>query len=280
MATQEDPQAPVEETPKNTVESIAAKINQFHEQFQITKEQVCVTATRQEGENVRVFFTINNVKDLTEEEAAKVRRPVIKTDRLIPDPFADGGEGPGPDPDPEPEDIKVTSITVAPLGELTVGTMADVAVSVLPNNATDPSYTAVSSDETIVGVLNSGAKVSAKKAGTAIVTYTANDGSGKKATLQVKVVAAVVEPTGITSGLTDGTEIKVGETITVAATIAPANATDKTYTVTSSDPTVISVAGKVLTAVKVGVAEITCTTTTGGKTSKEVIEVVAAEPTP
>ena len=62
-------------------------------------------------------------------------------------------------------------------------------------------------------------------------------------------------------------ELSVGESFTLTATVLPDNATDKTLTWTSSDPSVASVNGGVVTAVAPGTAVITATTTDGSNLS-------------
>lgn len=61
--------------------------------------------------------------------------------------------------------------------------------------------------------------------------------------------------------------VKVGESVTLSATITPSDATDKTITWTSSDATVATVDAGRVTGVAVGSATITATTVNGGKTS-------------
>ncbi len=66
-----------------------------------------------------------------------------------------------------------------------------------------------------------------------------------------------VNVTGITLSQTAASMTVGGETLTLTATVAPDNATDKTVTWTSSDPTVATVANGVVTAVAAGTATIT-----------------------
>ena len=53
--------------------------------------------------------------------------------------------------------------------------------------------------------------------------------------------------------------MNIGETVTLTATVAPDDSTDKTVTWTSSDETVATVADGVVTAVATGTATITVT---------------------
>lgn len=89
--------------------------------------------------------------------------------------------------------------------------------------------------------------------------------------------STTVPVTGITLEATPK-EVKVGETFTIKTTITPSNATDATFTLTSSDAkiaTVTPVAGKG-TAVAPGKVTITGTTTDGNKTSSVDVTVVSA----
>ena len=72
-----------------------------------------------------------------------------------------------------------------------------------------------------------------------------------------------VNVTGITLSQTEAAVTIGGETLTLTATVAPDDATDKTVTWTSSDPTVATVANGVVTAVAAGTATITATATNG-----------------
>ena len=72
-----------------------------------------------------------------------------------------------------------------------------------------------------------------------------------------------VNVTGITLSQTEAAVTIGGETLTLTATVAPDDATDKTVTWTSSDPTVATVANGVVTAVAAGTATITAIATNG-----------------
>lgn len=99
------------------------------------------------------------------------------------------------------------------------------------------------------------------------------DGGAAKLIEQDEVT--IVNPTGIT---VDKTSVSVveGQKTKVIATVAPANATYKTVTWTSSDKTVATVAGGTITGVAPGTATITAKTTNGF--SKTIRVTVTADP--
>ena len=72
-----------------------------------------------------------------------------------------------------------------------------------------------------------------------------------------------VNVTGVTLSQSEAAMTVGGEAVTLTATVAPDNATDKTVVWTSSDPTVATVADGVVTAVAAGSATITATATNG-----------------
>ena len=90
------------------------------------------------------------------------------------------------------------------------------------------------------------------------------------------------DPVPVTGVSLDRTEmtLTVGGTGTLTATVAPATATDKSVTWSSSDTTVATVADGVVTAVAVGTATVTVTTADGGKTAACSVTVKAAETAP
>ena len=133
---------------------------------------------------------------------------------------------------------------------LMIGENCTLKATVSPDNATDKTVSWTSSDASVASVDASG-KVTAVKVGTATITAKAGD---KSATCAVTVEPVPVE--SITLSQTKAT-LKVGETLTLTATVNPSNATDKTVTWYSSDTEVATVdaSGKV-TALQPGLVSI------------------------
>ena len=86
--------------------------------------------------------------------------------------------------------------------------------------------------------------------------------------------ATTINVTGVTLDKTTAT-VEVGASVSLAATVAPSNATNKTVTWTSSDNTVATVSGGKVTGVKAGTATITATTADGNKTATCAVTVTA-----
>ena len=87
-----------------------------------------------------------------------------------------------------------------------------------------------------------------------------------------EVSSPVVNVTGVTLDKANAT-VGLGLTLTLVATVAPENATDKSITWSSSDATIASVKDGVVTGVKEGTATITVTTTDGNKTASCEVKV-------
>ena len=168
----------------------------------------------------------------------------------------------------------VTGVTVSPTtGSITVGGAAlELTATVAPEDATNKSVTWSSSDDTVATVSATG-EVTAVGAGSATITVTTVDGSFT-ATCAVTVSAATVAVTGVTvSPKTDS--LAVGDAdITLTATVAPADATNKNVTWSSSSDAIATVSDAgVVHAVGAGEATITVTTVDGSFTDTSVITV-------
>ena len=155
--------------------------------------------------------------------------------------------------------VYVSSITLNNSSlSLGVGETSQLSASVYPTTATNRSVN-WTSDDTSVATVSSGGLVTAKSAGTAVITCKSKDGSGKKATCTI-IVKEPVKPTSITLSKTKAT-LAEGETLQLTATVAPSDAYDKTVTWMSDITAVatVSVNGFV-TAKGIGTANIIATT--------------------
>lgn len=155
-----------------------------------------------------------------------------------------------------PADVKVSRITLSASTGLTLtkGQTQKLTATVVPANATNKAVTWKTSDKNVATVSENGL-VTAKSAGTATITCTAQDGSGVKATCKVTVTVPV---SGIQLSQTSAA-LTVGDTLTLTKTIYPSDATNQAVTWTSSSDAVASVDsnGKI-TAKTAGSAVITC----------------------
>lgn len=148
---------------------------------------------------------------------------------------------------------------------LTEGETETLTATVKPDNADNKKVT-WSSDKTEIATVDGAGKVTAVKAGEAVVTVTTEDG-GRTATCKVTVKAKTVSVTEVTLDKTELT-LTEGETETLTATVKPDNANNRKVTWSSDKTEVATVdgAGRV-TAVKSGEATVTVTTEDGGKTA-------------
>lgn len=137
---------------------------------------------------------------------------------------------------------------------LEAGEAETLIATVLPENATERAVAWESNESEVASVDKSG-KVTAIAPGTAKITATAD---GKSTACTVTVTPKIIAVTGITLNKTE-TELEIGETETLTATLTPDNATDKTVTWTVAPAGVVSVENGIVTALKDGTATITAT---------------------
>ena len=165
--------------------------------------------------------------------------------------------------DPVDPEIKVTSVELdIANAEIVTGNTIQITATVLPANATDKTVTWSSSNSSVASVSNG--LVTAKKAGSSVITATSGD---KRATCTITVTDATVSVTGVELSKTTLSLVEGGKT-TLTATVKPDNATDKVVSWSSSDESVATVsADGEVTAVKEGTATITVTTRDGNKTA-------------
>ena len=147
--------------------------------------------------------------------------------------------------------------------ELTEGDELTLTAIVKPDNATNKGVIWKSSDSSVASV--SEGKVTALKPGKATITVTTDDG-GRTATCEVTVNAKVYPVESVSLDRTSA-ELTEGDEITLTATVKPDNATNKSVSWKSSDPSVASVSEGKVTALKPGKATITVKTDDGGRTA-------------
>ncbi len=141
---------------------------------------------------------------------------------------------------------------------LEAGYTALLTVSMIPEDSTDTIVWTTSNRN--VATVNNGL-ITAQTQGTAVITAKAS--SGASASCVVKVVAKTVLPNAVRLSQT-AQRLVIGEKVSLTATVDPANATDKTVTWESSDPTVAAVSSTgVVEALSAGTAYITATSCNG-----------------
>ena len=156
---------------------------------------------------------------------------------------------------------------------LTVGKSEVLTAMVSPSNATNRTVRWSSSDETVASAVNG--RVMALKAGSAVITVTAEDG-GKTAICQVSVKPKIVNVQSVSLNKSSIT-LTEGESTTLTAVVSPSNATNKNVRWSSSDASVASVVNGKVTALKAGSSTIKVTTEDGGLTASCQVVVKSKE---
>lgn len=165
------------------------------------------------------------------------------------------------------EPVAVSGITLNRTElEIWEGQSATLIATVTPFNAEDRTVTWSTSDASVATVEDG--VVTAVGEGTATITAAAGD---LTATCLVTVPHVVIEVASITLDKAS-LELLEGDTGTLTATVLPANADDPSVTWTSSDESVATVAGGVVTAIAPGEAVITAKA--GSKTATCTVTVL------
>ena len=155
----------------------------------------------------------------------------------------------------------VSRISVsAPGKSVAVGATLALSAEVSPADASLTKIVWSSSDERIATVDENGV-VTGVGRGNARIVAAAQDGSGSRASMNIKVTQGIQ---GITLDQTDVT-VAAGKTVVLRAKVEPANADDRDVVWTSSDESVATVnrQGRV-SGVALGECEIICTSKTTG----------------
>ena len=141
----------------------------------------------------------------------------------------------------EPEEIKVTEITVSGNAEMYVGDTQKLEAAVLPENASDKKVTWTSDNEEVITTAEDGT-ITAAKAGTAVITAKAADGSEVTGTLEITVTEKPVAVTEIT--ITGQNVMTVGDSQILKLDIQPETAANQEVTWSSDHPEILAVTQK------------------------------------
>ena len=161
--------------------------------------------------------------------------------------------------------IEITEVLLNKYAEtLTEGDTATLTATVLPENTTYSKDVSWSSSNVAVATVDLMGKVTAKSAGTAIITATTENGMTASCTITVNKKDTNIAITEVRLNKSAETLV-VGETTTLTATVLPENTTDSknvSWSSGNSEVAIVDVNGTVI-AKSTGTAVITATTTNG-----------------
>ncbi|MEL6562620.1 MAG: Ig-like domain-containing protein, partial [Bacteroidota bacterium] len=183
------------------------------------------------------------------------------------------------------EDILVSEITITSAEGITIteGETSQMSAVVLPQDATDATFTWGVVNGTGEATIDQKGLLTAVSEGTVSVEATANDASGVKGTLELTIEPDVILVTSITVTSASGNTITEGQTLQMSAAVLPENSTDATVTwgVVNGTGEAIIDANGLLTAVAAGLVtvEATANDASGVKGAFEIIvnEVLVTE---
>ena len=228
-------------------------------------ETLTATVKPDNADNKKVKWSSDKTEIATVDGAGKVTA-VKAGEAVVTVTTEDGGKTASCKVTVKAKAVNVTEVTLDKTElTLTEGETETLTATVKPDNADNRKVT-WSSDKTEIATVGGDGKVTAVKAGEAVVTVTTEDG-GKTATCKVTVKAKAV---GVTEVALDKTELTLteGETETLTATVKPDNADNRKVTWSSDKTEIATVGGDgKVTAVKAGEAVVTVTTEDGGKTA-------------
>lgn len=131
----------------------------------------------------------------------------------------------------------VTAVSVTPgSSTLEIGKTVQLSATVSPSNANNKTVAWTTSNAGVATVSQSGL-VTAAGSGSAVITATAADGSGKAASCTV-TVAQPVTAVSVTPG---SSTLEIGKTVQLSASVSPSNASNKALTWTTSNASVATV---------------------------------------
>lgn len=170
---------------------------------------------------------------------------------------------------------KVTEITVEEEAEIAVGQKLKLNATISNETATDKTVTWKSSKKSVCSVTKKGV-IKGKKAGKAIITVKANDGSGAFAECEVKVIRGT-EAVNVSAGYVT---VEVGQSIKIKATTEPEKTTyNPVWSSDDPETAIVNKKGKI-TGIKVGKCMVRATAPDNPDAFAIVYVVVTEPPEP
>ena len=163
--------------------------------------------------------------------------------------FAEGGES--------GEKLPTSITATLSAAEVEVGSKITGTVEVLPADAANKAFTAVTSDPTIATINVDGTEITGVKAGTVKITYTSVAAPSVKVekTINVKMLPELVKPTGINvTGIPANPA--VGDVINYEVEITPAGVSQEYNVVGDASAVTIDKVAKTITVLKAGSVNI------------------------
>ena len=164
-----------------------------------------------------------------------------------------------------PQAILVTTVSLPATATVNAGSSITISSSVLPANATN-SALLWTSGNTSVATVNSNGIVTGISPGNAAITATSTDGSNKSGVCSITVNTPPILVTSVTLPATAAFD--AGTSVTLTASVLPANATNSTISWSSSNTAVATVTSTgLVSGISPGVATITASSTDGSNKS-------------
>ena len=157
-------------------------------------------------------------------------------------------------------------------GSYTVGVNGTISLTpiITPSNATFKSVRFTSSDSSIATVDENGVVKGIKEGTVNITAETYHNHLKATTTVIVKYIPVTSVKLSVSSEVT----IKNGETTTIVATVLPSNASDKTVTYKSDNPSIATIDNNgIVTGKGIGRATITITPNGGGTSATTIINI-------
>ena len=169
-----------------------------------------------------------------------------------------------------------TLISVTGTNSIAIGGTSQLTVNYNPSETNVKNVTYSSSNTNVATVSNSGLVTGVAQGNATITAYAVKDAQGGKVSATINITVTPIAVTGVSLDQSTAS-VKVGKTITLVASITPANATNKSVTWTSSSTAIATVNNNgVVSGVAAGTANITVTTADGNKTATCAVTVTAS----